>query len=114
MQLLKTVAIDVTTRGSLGKCLAVRVGEVLTTMKSVGVEVSLTRAAVEKALLNTHQGRKSQQKFLHSTSCDTTVKHPCKGIGGNTQNHRCTIIQQDRVDEDTLLTIRQGMIYILQ
>ena len=85
MQLLQTVAIDVTTRGSLGKCLAVRVGEVLTTMKSVGVEVSLTRAAVEKALLNTHQGRKSQQKFLHSTSCDTTVKHPCKGIGGNTQ-----------------------------
>lgn len=105
---MQTVAIDVTTRGSLGKCLAVRVGEVLSTLKSVGIETTLTRLAVETDLLMGHS-RKSQQRFLHPKSTDTTLKQPCKGIGGNTQTQRCIIVQQEMVDDDYLCSIREGI-----
>ena len=106
MQLLQTVAVDVTTRGSLGKCLAVRVGDVLNNLKSVGVETTLACADVETDLLKHSRCRKSQQKFLHTKSTDIAIK---RGVGGNTQNQRCIILQQEMVDEEILLPIRQGM-----
>ena len=110
VQLLQTVAVDVTTRGSLGKCLAVRVGDVLSALKSEGVETTLVRSAVEIDLLTkVCHCRRSQQKFLHNTSTDTTLKYSNRGVGGNTQSQRCIIIQQKMVDVDIVLSIRQGI-----
>ena len=111
LQLLQTVAVDVSTRGSLGMCLAVRVGDVLSIMKSTGVETTLTRSVVEMSLLEGMSSRRSQQKFLHTKSTDTTVTHACKGVGGNTQNQRCIIVKQECVEEDVLLSIREGTRY---
>ena len=109
MQLLQTVAVDVITRGSLGKCLAVQVGDVLNNLKSVGVETTLAHADVETDLLKHSRCRKSQQKFLHTKSTDIAIKHPNRGVGGNTQDQRCIILQQEMVDEEILLPFRQGM-----
>jgi len=41
---LQTVAVDVSTRGSLGKCVAIHVGDGLSTLKSLGVKTTLAHA----------------------------------------------------------------------
>ena len=74
LQLLQSLAIDVTTRGTLGKCIAVRVGEVMTLLKSIGVEISLTRSEAEIDLLCSDV-RRSQQKFFSCKSTDATLRH---------------------------------------
>ena len=99
--------MDVPTRGSLGTCIAVRVGEVLSTLKTMGVESTLTRANIEQSQLK-GSSRRSQQKFLHSRSTDQSVSHACRGTGGNTQNQRCVIIRQESVGEEIVSSIQQG------
>lgn len=101
------MAIDVATRGSLGRCLAIRVGDVLGVLKSKGVDISLSRVDIEGDFLS-GPARRSQQKFLHTSSTDTRVRHPCKGIGGNTQMQRCIIVQQEYIEEDILENLRKG------
>ena len=97
LQLLQSLAIDVTTRGTLGKCIAVQVGEVMTLLKSIGVEISLTRSEVEIDLLCS-DARRSQQKVLSCKSTDATLRHSTKGLGGNTQTQRCIILKQAVVE----------------
>lgn len=111
MQLLQMMAVDVTTRGSLGKCLAIRVGDVLGVLKSKGVDITLSRADIEGDFLS-GPARRSQQKFLHTSSTDTALRHPCRGIGGNLQIQRCIIVQQEYIEEDILENLRKGIYYV--
>ena len=107
LQLLQSLAIDVTTRRTLGKCIAVRVGEVMTLLKSIGVEISLTRSDVEIDLLRS-DARRSQQMFLSCKSTDATLRHSTKGLGGNTQTQRWIILKQAVVEDEIIATIRAG------
>ena len=82
--LLQCIAIDVETRGQLGKCIAIRTAEALAFVQPAGVNIS--KATLEAQLLSTGKARKSQQKFLHPKSRDRKIQASSKGVGGNTSN----------------------------
>ena len=101
------ISIDVKTRGNIGQCLAIRVGAALGILKSIGVNIAESRLDVENDMLAAH-GRRSQQKFLNIGSTDTVLRHPCRGIGGNTQTQRCILMPQQYVEDGLLEALRRG------
>ena len=107
--LLQCIIIDVETRGQLGKCIAIRTAEALALLQPA---VNISKATFEAQLLSTGKARKSQQKFLHPKSRDTKIQAPSKGVGGNTSNQRCIILQQTHssVNQDHLNMIREGTV----
>lgn len=111
LQLLKCIAIDVETRGHLGKCIALRTAEVLQLVQPAGIGIS--KAALEGQLLSTGKARRSQQKFLNPKSSDAEVQLSSQGVGGNTANQRCIILQQTIIDQEHLNTIREGMLFTM-
>ena len=110
LQLLQCLAVDVPTKGRLGKCLAVRVEEVLLFLGKEGVNNSLlSRVAVEAALAKSTSSSRSQQRFLRPSSTDTSLQKSRKGVGGNTTTERCFIIAQTYLDHHSLEAIREGV-----
>ena len=112
LQLLKCIAVDVETRGHLGKCIALRTAEILQLVQQAA-GITMSKAALEAQLVSTEKARRSQQKFLHPKSNDEDVHASSKGVGGNTTNQRCIILQQTTIDQEHLNTIREGMLFIM-
>ena len=109
LQLLQCLAVDVPTKGRLGKCLAVRVEDVLLLLGKEGVDNPLlSRGAVETALAKSSSSSRSQQRFLKPSSTDTTLQKSRKGVGGNTTTERCFIVAQSHLDHNCLEAIREG------
>ena len=108
-QLLQSVAVDVETRTRLGMCIAVRVKDVLQLLCEDGMDRhSLTKSAIEAEMLSSSYCSKSQQKFMDPKSTDTTIKPSVRGLGGHQTTQRCIIVQQSKLDEDHISSIRQG------
>ena len=105
-QLQQCISTDVITRGRLGKCIAVRVGEAISLLQKAGMNnPSIIKDTVESDMLRGDNCRRSQQKFLdhRSTSTDALL-----GVGGNRCIERCIIIKQSEVDSTRLQVIRDG------
>ena len=105
-QLQQCISTDVITRGHLGKCIAVQVGEVISLLQKAGMNnPSIIKDTVETDMLRSDNCRRSQQKFLdhRSTSTDALL-----GAGGNRCIERCIIIKQSEVDSTRLQVIREG------
>ena len=101
------IAVDVETRGHLGKCIALWTAEVLQLVQQAA-GITMSKAALEAQLVSTGKARRSQQKFLHPKSNDEEVHASSKEVGGNTTNQRCIILQQTMIDQEHLNTIREG------
>ena len=112
-QLLQCISTDVITRGRLGRCIAVRVGEVIPLLQKAGMNnPSIIKETVETDMLRSDNCRRSQQKFIdhRSTSTDALLHG-----GGNRCIERCIIIKQSDVDSTQLQMIREGiMTYIYE
>jgi len=105
-QLQQCISTDVITRGRLGKCIAVRVGEVISLLQKAGMNnPSIIKDTVETDMLRSDNCRRSQQKFLDHRSTSTDV---LLGAGGNRCIERCIIIKQSEVDSTRLQVIREG------
>ena len=100
LQLLKSIAVDVETRGHRGKCIALQTAEVLQLVQQAA-GITMSKAALEAQLVSTGKAR-SQQKFLHPKWNDEEVHASSKGVGGNTTNRRCIILQQTTIDQEHL------------
>lgn len=110
MQQLKVIAVDVQTKGHLNVCLAVRVSSLLALLPDVET-FNEDRLRQAFATLSTWC-RKSQQKFLNPKSTDITLNKGRRGLGGNTVTQHCFIISQEKIPQDAVCRIRQG-IYII-
>ena len=99
LQLLKSIAVDVETRGHRGKCIALRTAEVLQLVQQAA-GITMSKAALEAQLVSTGKAR-SQQNFLHP-KWNEEVHASSKGVGGNTTNQRCIILQQTTIDQEHL------------
>lgn len=64
-------------------------------------------------LVSTEEARRSQQKFLHPKSNDEEVHASSKGVGGNTTNQCCIILQLTTIDQEHFNTIREAMLFIM-
>ena len=109
-QLLQCISTDVITRGRLGKCIAVRVGEVISLLQKAGMNnPSIIKDTVETDMLRSDNCRRSQQKFPdhRSTSTDALLR-----VGGNRCIERCIIIKQSEVDCSQLQMICEGNMHI--
>ena len=68
-QLLQCISTDVITRGRLGRCIAVRVGEVISLLQKAGMNnPSIIKETVATDMLRNDNCRRSQQKFLDHRS----------------------------------------------
>ena len=114
LQLLQCVSVDVITRGQLGRCTAVRAGEVISLLQKAGMaNPSITKEAVEADMLSSDKCRRSQQKFLHHRSNTAELTNAVLGVGGNRCIERCIIIQQSEIQSTLIQTIREGTLTCL-
>ena len=101
--------MDVPTACHLGICIAVRTTEAIPLVnEQLNPEDKFNSSSLETALKLSGLGKRSKQRFLRSTSKDTSVIHARKGSGGNTVPYKCFIIKQDEIQVDILQLLREG------
>ena len=88
--------------------MAVRLPQLCPLLSKAGGDPELTIVKMEAAFQMSTYSRKSQQKFLHPRSTDTTINKGRRGQGGNTCSQHCYIFRQEEITEDDLSSIRKG------
>ncbi len=99
------MSIDVSTACHLGVCIALRLSEAVP-LVNVDPERNFRIKLLELALKKSGLGKKSNQRFLKSSSTDDFIT---KGAGGNTIPYKCFIIKQNAISFATVELLRKGM-----
>ena len=69
----------------------------------------ITKEKVEAQMIASKHCKRAQQKFLDPHSQEDTIKRATKGVGGNTTNQRCFIVEQASVNAEHVKKIQQGL-----